>query len=108
MKPPVYLHVGLRESADINKPTPVELVLAQHGEEALALSNRWLFARLGMPSSMITFARAYKFPEWLDAVCTRFAGQWVPEALPELLPSDIGRPDPADDEPLTGDGIAEI
>ncbi|MES2759305.1 MAG: hypothetical protein V4693_18185 [Pseudomonadota bacterium] len=41
-----------------------ELVLARHGEEALAFSNRPLYARLGTQGTALTFVREYRDAGW--------------------------------------------
>ncbi|SCX87807.1 hypothetical protein [Nitrosospira sp. Nsp13] len=41
-----------------------EVVLARHGEESLASSNRPLFARLGKPEILLSQLRSYRHPEW--------------------------------------------
>lgn len=41
-----------------------ELVVARHGEEALAFSNRPLFARLGTEGTALGFVREYRDPDW--------------------------------------------
>ncbi len=41
-----------------------QLVLAQHGEEALAASNRPLFARLQTDGTALSFVREYRDPAW--------------------------------------------
>lgn len=41
-----------------------QVVVARHGEEALASANRTMLARLGVPASLTSFGRVYRHPEW--------------------------------------------
>jgi hypothetical protein len=45
-----------------------QLVLAQHGEEALAASNRPLFARLQTDGTALSFVREYRDPAWPERI----------------------------------------
>jgi hypothetical protein len=60
IEPPVILGSRLVDSGQW------ELVVARHGEEALAFSNRPLFARLGTEGTALSFVREYRDPDWPD------------------------------------------
>jgi hypothetical protein len=61
IEPPVILGSALTERGG---EKAWELVVARHGEEALAFSNRSLFARLGTEGTALSFAREYREPGW--------------------------------------------
>ncbi len=61
IEPPVILGAKQRGVGDA---ATWEIVVARHGEESLAMSNRSLFARLERPAAMLAFARAYRMPDW--------------------------------------------
>ena len=63
IEPPVFLGSTLLR-ADNGAESAWELVVARHGEEALAFSNRALFARLGTEGTALSFVRAYRDPKW--------------------------------------------
>ncbi|WP_162044867.1 hypothetical protein [Undibacterium sp. YM2] len=58
IEPPVILGSRLTDAQEW------ELVVARHGEEALAFSNRPLFARLGTQGTAISFVREYRNHNW--------------------------------------------
>lgn len=85
----------------------IEIVVARHGEEALASSNRTLFARLGTPTSLTTFARVYRHPEWLVRLKALFeADGLVPEPLLKVDPITPIRP--GGEPRISGRAIAEV
>ncbi len=91
IEPPVILGSRLAgENKDI-----WELVVARHGEEALAFSNRSLFARLGTEGTALTFAREYRDRNWPDRL-KRAAAQvdWPDKAnlYPSRAVGPLGRP----------------
>jgi hypothetical protein len=64
IEPPVFLGSSLVEKGyDKGK---WQIVLARHGEESLAFSNRPLFARLGTDGTAVAFLREYRDRDWLD------------------------------------------
>ncbi len=63
IEPPVILQSRIAGLKDPNQFAN-EIIVARHGEESLAMSNRPLFARLGMPASLIAFVRDYRPGEW--------------------------------------------
>ena len=63
IEPPVILGSRIVND-DENQGDQWEVVVARHGEEALAFSNRSLFARLGTEGTAITFVREYRDPDW--------------------------------------------
>lgn len=69
-----------------------ELVLARHGEESLAHSNRPLFARLGKPSLLISQMRAYRLPSWPGRLRGRFPQLDLPVLHPQHEPAAVKRP----------------
>lgn len=69
IEPPVILGSrllsrGYERNAERVSAGQWELVLARHGEEALAFSNRPLFARLGTEGTSLSFVREYRDPSW--------------------------------------------
>lgn len=62
IEPPVILGSQLVQG----ERSEWELVVARHGEEALAFSNRSLFARLGTEGTALSFIREYRDPQWPD------------------------------------------
>jgi hypothetical protein len=88
IEPPLILQsriAGLKNSnAFVN-----EIIVARHGEESLAMSNRPLFARLGMPSSLIAFMRDYRLDEWPKRLHTALE---KPEQAPEKAKTLQPRP----------------
>ncbi|OYT88699.1 MAG: hypothetical protein CFE43_21170 [Burkholderiales bacterium PBB3] len=69
IEPPVILGSrllprGCERNAERVSAGQWELVLARHGEEALAFSNRPLFARLGTEGTSLSFVREYRDPYW--------------------------------------------
>jgi hypothetical protein len=65
IEPPVILGSSIQDNA-------WEIVLARHGEESLAASNRTLFARLGKPDVVLAQLRAYRTPAWPDKLESDF------------------------------------
>lgn len=59
-----------------------EVVLARHGEESLAASNRPLFARLGKPEVLLSQLRSYRHPEWPDRLKKFNNGIPVADVMP--------------------------
>jgi hypothetical protein len=113
VEPPVF--IGARRvkwnAADPDEQDVLEVIVARHGEEALANSNRALFSRLGVPTALMTFARVYRSPDWLNRLVDFGAAQEhpiKPEPLPTRLPEPAKRPvdDPA--KQITGPIVGEI
>ena len=113
IEPPVF--IGARrvkwDAADLDENDVLEVIVARHGEEALANSNRALFSRLGLPTALMTFARVYRSPDWLKRLVD-FGAKQNPPITPEPLPTHL--PEPAkrlvDDarKQITGPIIGEI
>lgn len=82
----------------IDDPHSTAIVVARHGEEALAASNRPLLARLGLPTSLLAFTRSYRMPGWPKRLTDAFA---TPEAN-ELPLRDAELPK------RPGDDVAQI
>lgn len=57
VEPPVILASAIHDES-------WEVVLARHGEESLAMSNRPLFARLGSPDIVLAQLRTYRWSKW--------------------------------------------
>ncbi|MDD1015187.1 hypothetical protein [Pseudomonas rubra] len=74
IEPPVILGSSIQHET-------WELMLARHGEESLAASNRSLFARLGKPDVLLTQLRAYRSPGWPEKLTQRHNF-----AVPNLYP----------------------
>lgn len=74
IEPPVILGSSIQHET-------WELMLARHGEESLATSNRSLFARLGKPDVLLTQLRAYRSPGWPEKLFQRHDF-----AVPNLYP----------------------
>ncbi|UZE37624.1 hypothetical protein LOY69_14360 [Pseudomonas sp. B21-059] len=95
IEPPVILGSRLvRRDYTVADVGPVaagqwELILARHGEEGLAFSNRPLYARLGTQGTALSFVREYRDPDWPATI----AGALRPPAdlqftvYPERLPT---------------------
>ncbi len=81
IEPPVIL--GTRLTADRSQ---WELVVARHGEEALAASNRSLFARLGTEGTALTFLREYRTPQWPETLHHALTGDAPPPEDVQLYP----------------------
>jgi len=81
IEPPVILGSRLAKDAQSGQRS-WEVVLARHGEENLAFSNRPLFARLGTEGTAISFARAYRYPRWPEVLKLR-GGPASAETYPE-------------------------
>lgn len=64
IEPPVILGSSL--VAQPGGEREWQLVVARHGEEALAFSNRSLFGRLGTEGTALSFLREYRDPQWPD------------------------------------------
>lgn len=79
MEPPVILGSSIQEEA-------WEIVLARHGEESLAASNRPLFARLGKPEVLLSQLRSYRTPLWPTNLAAAFEQADVPKA-PNVHPA---------------------
>ncbi|MER9216900.1 hypothetical protein NKI54_33820 [Mesorhizobium sp. M0663] len=94
IEPPVILGSRLTARKDGDKKEIWELVVARHGEEALAFSNRSLFARLGTEGTALTFAREYRDRDWPDRL-REAKGQDVwpdVELYPKRSVGPLGRP----------------
>jgi len=81
IEPPVFLGSTLL-APDSAGDSSWQLVVARHGEEALAFSNRPLFARLGTAGTALTFAREYRDPAWPR----RLGGVLEPRVEPTIYP----------------------
>ncbi len=113
IEPPVF--IGTRrvkwKSDAADEDDVLEVIVARHGEEALASSNRALFARLGVPTALMTFARVYRSPEWRDRLIDfgkKQAPQIIPKALPERLPEPAKRPVNEPEKQITGPIVGEL
>lgn len=82
IEPPVILGSRLLQ-ASANTGGEWELVLARHGEENLAFSNRSLFACLGTEGTAISFVREYRDPSWPRRLSTLLAQGEQPLVYPE-------------------------
>ena len=111
IEPPVILQSRI---AGLKNPHQFanEIIVARHGEESLAMSNRPLFARLGMPASLIAFVRDYrpgKWPERLHRALEK--GDQAPEKPATLKPRTATmpqRPTGADPAAVTAEVIAPL
>lgn len=86
----------------------VEVIIAQHGEEGLAHSNRSLYARLGCPTGLKTFSRAYRLPKWPAHLAATFAAFPVPNCQPTVDPDAVTRPATPDPRRITGAILSEV
>ncbi|MCK6375931.1 MAG: hypothetical protein L6Q69_17795, partial [Zoogloea sp.] len=68
-----------------------EVVLARHGEESLAMSNRPLFARLGAPDIVLTQLRSYRWSKWPEELAKVLGLKAKPERHPGRV---ANHPDP--------------
>ncbi len=85
-----------------------ELVVARHGEESLAASNRSLFARLGTEGTALSFVRAYREPEWPARLNSRF-NTGEPKLYPVQDPAlPIAIPGPPPGGEIDGKGIRDL
>ncbi|MGK5032687.1 hypothetical protein [Janthinobacterium sp. MDT1-19] len=86
IEPPVFLGSRLVRSPQTDSGQ-WELVLARHGEEGLAFSNRSLFARLGTEGTALSFVREYRDPDWPARLNAAILDQSPPkvELYPERL-----------------------
>lgn len=78
--------------SSIQQTNSWEVVLARHGEESMAISNRPLFARLGKPEVLLKYQRAYRTPEWpkkLHSLVQVTQEDKLPS--PDLLPAHLGK-----------------
>jgi hypothetical protein len=101
IEPPVFLGsrllpAPLRENGVEVLRSHWELVLARHGEEALAFSNRSLFARLGTEGTALSFVREYRHANWPARLAALPGGQpapgvqQYPERAADLATADAG------------------
>ncbi|HXU31680.1 MAG TPA: hypothetical protein VN851_13990, partial [Thermoanaerobaculia bacterium] len=85
IEPPVIVQARLAKSV-VGSEDPEQLVteilVARHGEEALAASNRPLLARLGVPTSLLAFSRAYRAPKWPERLSAAFPDVPKPDLYP--------------------------
>jgi hypothetical protein len=79
VEPPLILSSG-----NIAPNKEWQLVVAQHGEESFAFSNRPLFARLGWEGVSLSFVRDYSEPNWPARLAAVTGGDG--KAEPELHP----------------------
>ncbi len=108
IEPPVML--GSRMTTE-DENGEVQIVVARHGEEGLAMSNRPLFARLGTPTSLLAFSRAYRAPLWPDrlkkVLVVKQGDDPTAIQLPARIAPNLVGP-PADTPNLTGTVVGEI
>jgi hypothetical protein len=94
IEPPVILSSRLMPDKAGDARQIWELVVARHGEEGLAFSNRSLFARLGSEGTALTFAREYRDRNWPSRLTFASGTDKLPDA--ELYPTryvgPLGRP----------------
>lgn len=67
IEPPVIVRSRLAMSVPGSENADelvTEILVARHGEESFAGSNRPLLARLGLPTSLLAFSRLYRHTEW--------------------------------------------
>lgn len=105
IEPPTFLGTRIVRQGD---HSAWELVVARHGEESLAASNRSLFARLGTEGTALSFVRAYREPEWPARLNSRF-NTGEPKLYPvqdPALPIAIPGPPPGGD--IDGKGIRDL
>ncbi|HWJ41088.1 MAG TPA: hypothetical protein VNT29_08135 [Candidatus Limnocylindrales bacterium] len=107
IEPPVIVKSSLVSkiaASDDPENFVTELIVARHGEESLANSNRTLFARLGVPSSLLAFSRSYRLPKWPD----RLKGA-IGDVLPDTLPERTAQlPARVDDVQIDGAAIRAL
>ncbi|MDU9393321.1 hypothetical protein [Pseudomonas sp. zfem002] len=89
IEPPVILGSSIQHET-------WELILARHGEESLAASNRPLFARLGKPDVLLSQLRAYRTPTWPQKLVAEYRID-APELYPQRLAEHPQRPAQWDD-----------
>jgi hypothetical protein len=110
IEPPVILGSRLTgEAADDKGGKVWELVVARHGEEALASSNRSLFARLGTEGTALTFAREYRDRNWPKRLGRATEQEdWPHDVVlyPTRLVGPLGRP--SRDSEIDGKAFGEI
>jgi hypothetical protein len=75
VEPPVILASAIHDES-------WEVVLARHGEESLAMSNRPLFARLGSPDIVLAQLRSYRWSKWPEELAKVLDLQAKPERHP--------------------------
>jgi hypothetical protein len=83
IEPPTFLGTRIVQRGE---SSAWELIVARHGEESLASSNRSLFARLGTEGTALSFVRTYREPEWPLRLQTTF-GIDLPTVYPEMAPT---------------------
>jgi len=110
---PVIMSSKLRAKPDLDEIDKivdlVEIVVARHGEEALANSNRPLLAHTGVPASLISFNRAYRTPDWPGRMAQHFqpSGQVPPvEIHPHIPPKSPVQPDVV--RQISGDDVGKL
>lgn len=102
---PVILSSRLVPLEAVN-PTFVEIIVARHGEESLANSNRPLLGHLGLPASLVAFSRAYRMPDWPERMKRFFEPQNELPVVDILPAAAAGAPViPADGKQITGGDI---
>ncbi len=101
---PVILGSSLARLPDASHA--IQIVVARHGEESLAASNRPLMARLGVPTTLLAFSRAYRTPQWTDRLQRKYSEIPIPKHLPTRDPKVPARPD--DGHQITGTVVAEV
>ena len=94
IEPPVILGSRLMLGTAGDAKEIWEVVVARHGEEALAFSNRSLFARLGSEGTALTFAREYRDRNWPSRLTFAHGADKLPDAelYPKRLVGPLGRP----------------
>lgn len=110
IEPPVILGSRLTARKDRGSARKIwELVVARHGEEALAFSNRSLFARLGTEGTALTFAREYRDRDWPDRLSQARADDTWPEDV-QLYPKRLVGPlkRPLGDNDIDGKTLGEV
>jgi hypothetical protein len=93
IEPPVFLGSTLLPD-DAGANSAWQLVVARHGEEALAFSNRPLFARLGTEGTALSFVREYRDPAWPGRLAGVLPVSMPPEVYPVRAAALPTQPDP--------------
>ncbi len=83
-----------------------QAVVARHGEEALASSNRTLLARLGVPASLTGFGRSYRHSKWPERIRELHAGEDA-KMYPERQARAPGTPMAPEIAGLDGPGLSK-
>jgi hypothetical protein len=104
LEPPVILGSSLVNWGQDD--AAAQVVLGRHAEDALGQANRKLRARLGAPTSLVSFGRSYRTPKWPSRLTKAFNIK-TPITLPGREPQAVARPAP-DLHQITDDLAGEI